>query len=699
MPNFYWKIGTLLLAMALTAVCSGQSTRVDATRLLRPSASSSRLLVTNSSGATVWTDAENFLSGSTGISISGNTIGLTLGGSTSNIQFNNTTALGGSANLNWDNAGLELQIGQPPAATGRIVVKGSNTNNTTFAFQGFDSGDTERSRITNGGYFQGTGIGRLGFDYGSSFLLDARLYQPTSVVSTATSGSSALVSFAGGFAPTSGNAQVNLVEVVGTINQTGSANGKTRMLYLAANVLGASNLYALETVGGYSLIGNGTVFPETMPRLAVVGLGNTGSTNAFGVYNTNGTPSFFVGDDGQAGIGNAAPAYSLDITGSDAVRLPKGTTAQRPATSQGILRFNTSDNKFEGHDGSAWVQFGAAGGGSSYTDEISPTQITANQDNYNPSGLSTAAVIRVQTDATFRKITGLAGGASMRTITILNVGNYTLLLKNESAASTAANRFDFDSDDLFIFPREGVQLYYDNSVSRWKCLSRPAMAGKNDYVTMGWFRHGVTGSTGTSTSQGDFYVKANSGGSGAGLGSSPFAASGISTSSSATGSGSIGSTSQYVRPSDNTYLSSTYNASLSDFSDGTNTFTVRIGWMSSSNPAGEPSNGVYFRYTDAVNSGNFQLVARASDTETVINTGIAPTNSTTSPQSIKVVIDPSGAQAEGFIDGASVGTITTNVPTGANLGHYAQIQKTAGTSSRTLQLMGANFKVVTNTRK
>lgn len=381
----------LLLVLAAASASRGQSTKIDATRLLKPSGTNSRLLVTNSSGATAWTDAENILSGSTGISITGNTIGLTLGGSAGNIQFNNTTALGGSANLNWDNSNVELQIGQPLSGTGRIVIKGSNTNNTTFAFQGFDSGDAERSRITNGGYFQGTGVGRVGFDYGAAFILDARLYQPTAVTSTATSGSSSLVSFAGGFTPPSGNAVVNLVEVVGTIDQSSGATGKTRMMYLAANAISTANLFGLETVGGYNLIGNGTV-PEVMPRLGVVGLGTSGSTNALGVYNSSGTPLFFVGDDGQVAIGGATSTYTLDVTGNDAIRIPRGTTAQRPTNNQGIFRFNTSDSRFEGYNGTSWIQFGALVSQPASTESVQNTNFTATKFIINLVNSTSSAI-------------------------------------------------------------------------------------------------------------------------------------------------------------------------------------------------------------------------------------------------------------------------------------------------------------------
>jgi hypothetical protein len=54
---------------------------------------------------------------------------------------------------------------------------------------------------------------------------------------------------------------------------------------------------------------------------------------------------------------------AFDSTG--AVKIPVGTTAQRPAGADGKIRFNSDTDKFEGYDGTAWGQLGggATGGG------------------------------------------------------------------------------------------------------------------------------------------------------------------------------------------------------------------------------------------------------------------------------------------------------------------------------------------------
>lgn len=65
-----------------------------------------------------------------------------------------------------------------------------------------------------------------------------------------------------------------------------------------------------------------------------------------------------ISSAGLVGIGSAAPLYSLDVgTKVDAVRLPSGTTAQRPTNANGLVRYNSQTNRFEGYENGAWVNW------------------------------------------------------------------------------------------------------------------------------------------------------------------------------------------------------------------------------------------------------------------------------------------------------------------------------------------------------
>ncbi len=100
------------------------------------------------------------------------------------------------------------------------------------------------------------------------------------------------------------------------------------------------------------------------------------------------------------------------------------------------------------------------------TGDISPTQITANQNDYNPTGLSTATVLRLSTDAS-RNITGISGGADGRLLALFNIGSFPVVLKTADTGSSAANRFDFDTD-VTLQPDQGIILLYDSTDSRWR---------------------------------------------------------------------------------------------------------------------------------------------------------------------------------------------------------------------------------------
>ena len=142
----------------------------------------------------------------------------------------------------------------------------------------------------------------------------------------------------------------------------------------------------------------------------------------------------------------------------------------------GVLEY---DVKAPSKIGSNELQPGAAGASGetvSWTGDISPAAIAAQADNYNPTSLSTAAVLRLSLTGA-QTITGIAGGADGRLLIVHNIdATDALTLSDEDAASTAANRLALQGN-VVLAPDTSVLLQYDSTSSRWRMVGGVLGAG------------------------------------------------------------------------------------------------------------------------------------------------------------------------------------------------------------------------------
>lgn len=92
--------------------------------------------------------------------------------------------------------------------------------------------------------------------------------------------------------------------------------------------------------------------------------------------------------------------------------------------------------------------------------------LTADQNNYNPAGLSTAGILQIKSNASPRNITGLQAPTpqtqSGRQLLLWNLSaGFNITLKQGSASSSAANQFECPGEtDYTLAWGHSVLLYY-----------------------------------------------------------------------------------------------------------------------------------------------------------------------------------------------------------------------------------------------
>lgn len=215
-----------------------------------------------------------------------------------------------------------------------------------------------------------------------------------------------------------GTAVAQPTNVNWTIGVTNSVSGMTLNLGIDGSGTGRVALTNAPTINGATLSGN--------------------------VTNSGGTASRFISLDANKQFAYSAASSVMAASISD-------------ETGTGLLVFNKNPQM----DGTYLTNDLHLSG------VITPGVISADQNDYNPTGLSTAGVVELRGDGTTRTITGLQSAASEARLVILrNVTNSLIVLANESSSSQATNRFALPEDFPLIGFTE-IHLNYSSTSNRW----------------------------------------------------------------------------------------------------------------------------------------------------------------------------------------------------------------------------------------
>jgi hypothetical protein len=104
---------------------------------------------------------------------------------------------------------------------------------------------------------------------------------------------------------------------------------------------------------------------------------------------------------------------------------------------------------------------------------ITPPQITADQNNYSPTGWIGAYVVRLSSDAA-RNITGLGRNGTSLIKIVQNIGTQNIVLVHESASSAANQRLRCPGGANFTLGAgSGAHMIYDGSSDRWRVVAMP----------------------------------------------------------------------------------------------------------------------------------------------------------------------------------------------------------------------------------
>ena len=224
-----------------------------------------------------------------------------------------------------------------------------------------------------------------------------------------------------------GNLSVFQNKTVETINTV--VNDYTVIITEDISLNGELKISGDASLNGELYVKNATTLGSTLNVYKAVTLGDKLIVNGDVSMNN----SLFV--DENIGIGIHNPIVSLDVSSNNAIRIPRGTTDERPTTSGevtegGYIRYNMTNHQFEGYGpGNSW---GSLGGVINVAQNTKIITSTPNPDSTNNELIffTATAGSTIEGDAIERMVIKSTGDISM---------NHRLLVAGDVSLSSTLN--------------------------------------------------------------------------------------------------------------------------------------------------------------------------------------------------------------------------------------------------------------------
>jgi hypothetical protein len=176
------------------------------------------------------------------------------------------------------------------------------------------------------------------------------------------------------------------------------------LTYFTGTLVSSSATITGGTING-TAIGGSSAAAGAFTTLAASG--NTTLTGDLAV-NGNTTLGNASGDTITLNAATANVPNNLNFSGTGSIRLPNGTTGERPSPTAGMIRYNTTDGTFEGYASGQWgsIGGGATGGGGDqvfYENELTVTTdytLTTNRNamSTGPITIDSGVTVTIPTD-------------------------------------------------------------------------------------------------------------------------------------------------------------------------------------------------------------------------------------------------------------------------------------------------------------